>query len=166
MSETFDDKQYEIYIHDDFAEVVWHTKMQVMAEDLTDSLEKKLGAHILFASSQENGRIIKVEAYSTPVENSMYAIYLSSDQHGVIDSITVFFFDSLDIMYHHLRKDYQSITKVEGDIIEKQSFARFNRYLYLTFIKYGYVYIGIEAYIGTCPDHDSFWVPLLDKAQK
>ena len=107
--------------HDDFAEVVWQTKMQVMAEDLTDSLEKKLGAHILFASSEENGRIIKVEAYSTPVENSMYAIYLSSDQHGVIDSITVFFFDSLDVMYHHLRKDYQSITKVVGDIIEKQS---------------------------------------------
>lgn len=121
MSDTFDEQQYEIYIHDDFAEVVWQTKMQVMAEDLTDSLEKTLGAHILFASSQENGRIIKVEAYSTPVENSMYAIYLSSDQHGVIDSITVFFFDSLDVMYHHLRKDYQSITKVEGDIIEKQS---------------------------------------------
>ena len=113
MSETFDEQQYEIYIHDDFAEVVWLTKMQVMAEDLTDSLEKKLGAHILFASSEENGRIIKVEAYSTPVENSMYAIYLSSDQHGVIDSITV--------MFHHLRKDYQSITKVVGDIIEKQS---------------------------------------------
>lgn len=121
MSETFDEQQYEIYIHDDFAEVVWQTKMQVMAEDLTDSLEKKLGVHILFASSEENGRIIKVEAYSTPVENSMYAIYLSSDQYGVIDSITVFFFDSLDVMYHHLRKDYQSITKVVGDIIEKQS---------------------------------------------
>lgn len=41
MSETFDEQQYEIYIHDDFAEVVWQTKMQVMAEDLTDSLEKK-----------------------------------------------------------------------------------------------------------------------------
>lgn len=23
MSETFDEQQYEIYIHDDFAEVVW-----------------------------------------------------------------------------------------------------------------------------------------------
>lgn len=121
MSETFGEQQYEIYIHDDFAEVVWQTKMQVMAEDLTDSLEKKLGAHILFASCEENGRIVKVEAYSTPVENSMYAIYLSSDQHGVVDSITVFFFDSLDVMYHHLRKDYQGITKVVGDIIEKQS---------------------------------------------
>lgn len=42
MSETFDEQQYEIYIHDDFAEVVWLTKMQVMAEDLTDSLEKNL----------------------------------------------------------------------------------------------------------------------------
>lgn len=121
MAETFDNQQYEINIHDDYAEVVWKTKKQVMAEDLTDSLEKKLGAHVMYASKEDDGRIIKVEAYSTPVENSMYIIYLSSDQHGVVDSMTVVFFDSLEIMYYHLRKDYQNITKVESSIIEKQS---------------------------------------------
>lgn len=121
MPEFFGEQQYEISIHDDFAEVVWNTKKQVMAEDLTDLLEKKLDAHILFASSEEDGKKVKVEGYSTPVENSMYIVYLSSNQHGVLDSITVFFFDSLETMYHHLRKDYQGITTVEKDIIEKQS---------------------------------------------
>ena len=75
MSETFDEQQYEIYIHDDFAEVVWQTKMQVMAEDLTDSLEKKLGAHILFASRQLilvywcacNSPILFYHLYADPV---------------------------------------------------------------------------------------------------
>ena len=53
MSETFDDKQYEIYIHDDFAEVVWHTKMQVMAEDLTDIGEKTWCSYIVCFKSGE-----------------------------------------------------------------------------------------------------------------
>lgn len=121
MPDVFDTQQYNIYIHDDYAEVVWKTKQQVMAEDLTDALEKKLNVHIMYASSENNGKNVKVEAYSTPVENSMYVVYLSSDQYGVIDSMTVIFFDSLEIMYYHLRKDYQGITKVESDIIEKQS---------------------------------------------
>lgn len=121
MADIFGNQKYEINVYDDYAEVVWKTKQQVMAEDLTDTLEKKLGVHVMFASSEDNGRNVKVEAYSTPVENSMYVVYLSSDQYGVVDSMTVTFFDSLEIMYYHLRKDYQGITKVETDIIEKQS---------------------------------------------
>ena len=121
MAETFGSQKYEIYIHYDYAEVVWKTKQQVMAEDLTDSLEKKLDAHIMYASKEDDGKVVKVEAYSTPVENNMYVIYLSSNQHVVVDSMTVAFFDSLEIMYYHLRKDYQGITNVEADIIEKQS---------------------------------------------
>lgn len=121
MADVFGSQKYEINVYDDYAEVVWKTKHQVMAEDLTDNLEKKLGVHVMFASSEDNGRNVKVEAYSTPVENSMYVVYLSSDQYGVVDSMTVTFFDSLEIMYYHLRKDYQGITKVETDIIEKQS---------------------------------------------
>ena len=75
----------------------------------------------MYASSEEDGKIVKVEAYSVPVEYSMYVIYISSDQNGIVESVTVHFYDSLDIMYYHLRKDYDGITKVEKDIIEKQS---------------------------------------------
>lgn len=123
LPDTFGNQHYEITIHDDFAEVVLNMPTQMMAEDLTDILEKNIGVNVMYASKEEQGRIVKVEAYSAPVENSMYIIYISSSQHGVVDSITVFFFESLEIMYHHLRKDYQGITKVEADIIEKQSLA-------------------------------------------
>ena len=84
-------------------------------------LEKKIGAKILYASKEENGRIVKAQAYSLPIENNMYTIYLSSSQYGILDSITVFFFDSLELMYYRLRKDYHGITKVDADIYEKQS---------------------------------------------
>lgn len=121
IPEFFGSQSYNIYVHDDFAEVVWTTKKQVMAEDFTDMLEKKIGAKILYASKEENGRIVKAQAYSLPIENNMYTIYLSSSQYGILDSITVFFFDSLELMYYRLRKDYHGITKVDADIYEKQS---------------------------------------------
>lgn len=123
LPDSFGKQQYEITIHEDFAEVVLNMPIQMMAEDLTDALVKNIGVNVMYASKEEQGRIVKVEAYSVPVEDSMYIIYVSSSQHGVVDSITVFFFESLEIMYHHLRKDYQGITKVEADIIEKQSLA-------------------------------------------
>lgn len=41
IPEFFGSQSYNIYVHDDFAEVVWTTKKQVMAEDFTDMLEKK-----------------------------------------------------------------------------------------------------------------------------
>ena len=121
LPDIFSNQRYEITIHDDFAEVVLNIPFQVMAEDLTDSLEKNIGVNVMYASKEEEGRIVKVEAYSVPIEDSMYIIYISSNQHGVVDSVTIFFFESLEVMYHHLRKDYQGITKVEADIIEKQS---------------------------------------------
>lgn len=121
VPDYFGEQKYDITVHDDFAEVVWQLKKQVMAEDLTDILEKKIGANVMYASSEEDGKIVKVEAYSVPVEYSMYVIYISSDQNGIVESVTVHFYDSLDIMYYHLRKDYDGITKVEKDIIEKQS---------------------------------------------
>lgn len=121
LPEFFGSQSYNIHVHDDFAEVVLTTKKQVMAEDLTDMLEKKMDAKILYASKEENGRIVKSEAYSLPVENNMYIIYMSSSQHGILDSITVFFFDSLELMYYRLRKDYHGITKFDADIFEKQS---------------------------------------------
>lgn len=121
MPEFFESQSYEINLYDDFAEVVWHTKTQVMAEDITDLMEKRIGANIMFASKENSGKVIKVEAYSAPVENSMYIIYVSSEQYGVVDAVTVFFFDSFETMYHRLRKDYMDITKIEADVIEKQS---------------------------------------------
>lgn len=123
LPDIFGNQQYEITIHDDFAEVVLNMPSQVMAEDLTDALEKNIGVNVMYASKEEGGRIVKVEAYSVPVEDSMYIIYISSSQYGIVNSITIFFFESLEIMYHHLRKDYQGITKVEADIIEKQPLA-------------------------------------------
>lgn len=121
MPEYFEKQKFAITLHEDYAEVMWHMKKQLMAEDLTEILEKQMDANIMFAFEEDNGAVIKIEAYSRPVEDSMYIIYASSEQHGIIDAITVFFYDSFDTMYHQLRNDYHRIINVKEGIIERQS---------------------------------------------
>lgn len=121
LPEYFDLQKFEIYVHDDFAEVKWMAKKQVMAEDFTQLLDERIKVHVLFASKEDYGKTYKVEAYSTPVENSMYVIYMYSSQYGIVDSINVSFFDSMEIMYQQLRKDYQQVTAAPYEILEKQT---------------------------------------------
>lgn len=71
---------------------------QVMMEDLVEWLEKKLGLHILYASKQNYGKLLKAAAYSTPVDGSMFIIHMGSEQYGVIDSLTLHFYDSDETM--------------------------------------------------------------------
>ena len=54
--------------HEDYVEVVIPASKQVMMEDLVEWLEKKLGLHILYASKQNYGKLLKAAAYSTPVD--------------------------------------------------------------------------------------------------
>lgn len=116
-----DSLAYDINVHDDYAEVVWTLQKQFMAEDLTDILEKKYGFNIMYATSEENGKVVKVEGYSYPDENCMAIIYVSSSQYGIVDSLTIHFFDSVEVMYHYLRKDYQDVSKEHCEVIEIQS---------------------------------------------
>ena len=53
--------------HEDYVEVVIPASKQVMMEDLVEWLEKKLGLHILYASKQNYGKLLKAAAYSTSV---------------------------------------------------------------------------------------------------
>ena len=53
--------------HEDYVEVVIPASKQVIMEDLVEWLEKKLGLHILYASKQNYGKLLKAAAYSTSV---------------------------------------------------------------------------------------------------
>lgn len=119
-----DGQAYDIIVHDDFAEVVWTLQNQIMAEDLTDLLESKYCFNIMFAVSKDNGKVVKVEGYSYPDDFCMAIIYISSTEYGLVDSMTIHFFDSVEVMYHHLRKDYQNMSNEDCEVLEKQSLKK------------------------------------------
>lgn len=98
--------------HEDYVEVVIPTSKQVMMEDLVEWLEKKLGLHILYASKQNYGKLLKAAAYSTPVDGSMFIIHMGSEQYGVIDSLTVHFYDSDETMLLGIQHVLREVTRV------------------------------------------------------
>lgn len=98
--------------HEDYMEVVIPTSKQVMMEDLVEWLEKKLGLHILYASKQNYGKLLKAAAYSTPVDGSMFIIHMGSEQYEVIDSLTVHFYDSDETMLLGIQHVLREVTRV------------------------------------------------------
>lgn len=116
----FDDKNPGATLHDDFVEVVIPTKHQMMMEELVDLLEKKMALHVLFASKQNLGKTYKSAVYSTPEEVSMFLIHLGSEQFGIVEEMTVHFFDSEELMLLALQRALQNMTRVPAEVLEYQ----------------------------------------------
>ena len=91
-----------------------------MMEDLVDLLEKKVRLHILYASKMKFGKHLRAVAYSTPVEGSMFIVHLGSEQYGILDSMTVHFFDSEEIMLLSIHRLLRDNTHVEAEVLECQ----------------------------------------------
>ena len=129
LPELFNSVEMKTVLHDNYAEVYFQLSSQAMIEELTDNLAEKLGCHVLYAVKKDEGKDYKVIAYSIPVENKMYIIYISSQQYGVVDSMTVHFYDSMENMYRQITKEYASAPK-ECFILEKEKFSEVLRNFY------------------------------------
>lgn len=129
LPELFNSVEMKTVLHGNYAEVYFQLSSQAMIEELTDDLAQKLGCHVLYAVKRGEGKDYKVIAYSIPVENKMYIIYISSQQYGVVDSVTVHFYDSLENMYKQITKEYTSAPK-QCFILEKEKFSEVLRNFY------------------------------------
>ena len=52
-----------------------------------------------------------------------YVIHLASQQHGVIENMTVNFYDSLEIMYKQVCKEFTNMPKFDMFILEKEKYS-------------------------------------------
>lgn len=129
LPEVFNSLEMKTVLHGNHAEVYFQLCSQAMIEELTDDLARKLGCQVLYAVKEGEGKDYKVVAYSMPVENRMYIIYISSWQYGVVDSMTVHFYDSIENMYRQITKEYTSAPK-QCFILEKEKFSEVLRNFY------------------------------------
>lgn len=107
-------------LHSEYAEVYFEQDTQAMMEDFVENLVKVLGTHVLYAVKSEDDTSYKTVLYSVPVENSMYVIYLSSQQHGIVDSMTMNFYDSMEVMYKQVCKEYSAMPRQSVFVFEKE----------------------------------------------
>lgn len=111
LTDLIDTEGIQLVMHDDFLQIAVPLKRQVLAEDLTDQLVKKLSWHVLHAAKSSDGKYYKVLLYSTPVQYSMILVTLDSSQHGILENMILRVFDSIEIMLYHtqmLKKDAES----------------------------------------------------------
>lgn len=123
LPEYFSQQQIGIIKHTSFSEIVLRMNEQVLLENFISVLEEKLHVNVLYASKQEEGKVYKAVAYSSPVEDEMLVFYLSSTQYGIVDTMTVFIFDSIETMYYHLLQERGRIPKEEKNILEQESYS-------------------------------------------
>jgi len=123
LSDYFAEQHIGVIEHSGFIEVVFNMSEQHMLENFVTDLAEKLSMHVLYASREEKGKVYKAVAYSQPVEDEMFVVNLSSTQYGIIDSMTVFFFDSLEIMYYHLLRERNRMPKLQKDILEQEAYG-------------------------------------------
>lgn len=124
LPEYFPEQKINVIQHSSFSEIVVQLKEQNMLENFITSMEEKLHLHVLYATREEDGKMYKVVAYSTPVEDEMLVFYFSSTQYGLINSMIVFIFESLETMYCHLLNERNRMTRLQKNILEQESYAK------------------------------------------
>lgn len=124
LPEYFSEQEINVIQHSSFSEIVVQLKEQNMLENFITSMEEKLHLHVLYATREEDGKVYKVVAYSTPVEDEMLVFYFSSTQYGLIDSMIVFIFESLETMYCHLLNERNRMTRLQKNILEQESYTK------------------------------------------
>lgn len=86
-----------------------HMNGQKMIEEIMISLLNILNVNILYEIMNNTGKLHKAVAYSTPYADELFVIHLESVQYGVVENMEITFFESLENMYDHLKKDLEMI---------------------------------------------------------
>lgn len=105
--------------HCTYFEAVFKLSYQNLIERFADIVEKKLSMHIMYAGYRKNKEDVILIAYSTPVEDKMYSLILSSDQYGLFDILCFRIYESVEIMLYDLQKERKNVSK--WTVLESQN---------------------------------------------
>ena len=120
--------EMKLFLHQGFLEMVIPLRSQVMAEDMTEKLDKLMKLNVLYAAKSYDNKLYKVLAYSTPVENNMFIVFLESLQYGIVDSITIHIFDSIEAMLLKVQNYKKLVTADKSmKVLESQSYKNMLR---------------------------------------
>jgi hypothetical protein len=93
---------------------------QAWMEDFVDELESKLNVNILYASVKPDGKDYRVIAYSMPYLDKMYIIQIKSNQFGIVNGMSVAFYDSMEKMFEDIRYYKQLLRISDAEVLEEE----------------------------------------------
>lgn len=121
--QKFNLDETELKPRKDCSEVQINLLSQGWLEDLVEDLVKNINVNILYAIAQGSGKDYKVIAYSMPYEDEMYIIQMTSKQYGIIEEMSVAFYDSLDTMFDDVKYQLQLLhfaDEEDTEILEQE----------------------------------------------
>ena len=120
MPEKAQIKNAETLDFTDRKDVVLQLGTQFLVADFVQVLKEELGLHLLYTVRYEGGGAYRAVGYSTPSEVEMYVVVITSSQYGLSDSLTVYFYDSVDCMYRHICVEMDKLKDVPAEIIQRE----------------------------------------------
>ena len=107
--------------------VVIPMKQQHMMSDFLNELTELLNVNILYSYNTEKGRVWRSVTYSMPYHDEMYIIGIESQMYGIVEEITVTFFDTLEIMFPWLRDNLESMQSSKEVFLHRQNITELYR---------------------------------------
>lgn len=101
-----------------FVEEILPLSFQQLAEDLTDEFATNMRFHVLYARKSYDDKVYHVVLYSIPYEHEMVVVHMDSLQHGILEEIRVKFFDSMEVMYNHVRQLWYDSLFMKNKLLE------------------------------------------------
>lgn len=126
-SEIFSLENLRLDLSGKFGTVVITMKQQYMTDDFTDKLVELLKVNILYSLKTPDGRAWRTVTYSMPYHDEMYIVGLESEMYGIVEQMTVTFFDSIDVMFAWLRDNLESVQTSKDVFLHKQDTSELYR---------------------------------------
>ena len=100
---------------------------QHMSNDLLSKLVELLKVNILYSCKTEDGRCWRTVTYSMPCHNELYIIGMDSEKYGIVEEVSVTFFDTIDVMFAWLRDNLRSMRSSRDVFLHKQEASELYR---------------------------------------
>ena len=98
---------------------------QTLAEPLAHELLKIFNIKTLAAYKNRSGSEVHYIMYSERTKNKMFVIHIDSFEYGLIESINVSFFESIEEMYDYLINILDYTDRFSGVILESMPRIKF-----------------------------------------
>lgn len=96
-------------------------KRKVTMEGMVPLLIHVLKTRVLFGIGDSTDRCQSSVLYSIPYFNNMYSIYMYSDSYGVISTMTITVYDSMEKEYGQLSTELRRVKSHKGIIYEEET---------------------------------------------
>ena len=118
MPLVFEGSRERDYDRGNYYEIIFILANQQNLPKVALQFIKNMQLRTLYAIKSGTGQHIWTMLYSIPYKDEMFAVYMSSNQYGLIDELRVNFYDSLDTMFEVIRRAWITSFSLNGILVE------------------------------------------------